>query len=82
MPTTRANVTDESGELNGIDVRVGHFDFGGGEEVGFDFRAVEVRVVKADGLRRVKAVQVDQLTTGGGIDEDASRGSGRGRTRV
>ena len=62
-------VTDERGVLDGINIRVGHFDLGGGEEVGFDFRAVEVGMVEADGLRGVEAVEVNQFAAGGGVNE-------------
>ena len=60
---------DEGGVLDGINVRIGHFDLGGGEQVGLDFRAVEVGMVEADGLRGVKAVEVNQFPAGGGVNE-------------
>jgi hypothetical protein len=62
-------VTDKSGVLNSIDIRVGHFDLGGGEKVGLDFRAVEVGMVEANGLRGVEAVEVNQLAAGSGVNE-------------
>ena len=62
-------VMDERGVLDGIDVRVGHLDLGGGEQVGFDFRAVEVGMVEADRLRGVEAVEVNQFPASGGVHE-------------
>src|SRR5208282_6521008 len=54
-------ITDERGVLDGIDIRVGHLELGSSEEVGFDFRAVEVGMVEADRLCGVEAVEVNQL---------------------
>ena len=54
---------------DGVNVRVGHLDLGRGEQVGLDFRPVEVRMIEADGLRGVEAVEVNQLAAGGGIHE-------------
>jgi hypothetical protein len=60
---------DERGVLHGVNVRIRHFDLRCREEVRFDFRPVKVRVVEADWLRGVKAVQVNQFTAGGRINE-------------
>ncbi len=62
--------------LDGIDIRIGHFDLGGGEEVGLDFRSVEVGVVEANGLRGVEAVKVNQFAAGGGIHEAGAAAAG------
>ena len=62
--------------LHRIDVRVGHFDLGGGEQVGFDFRPVKVGVVEADRLGGVKAVQVNQFAARGGVHESRAAAAG------
>ncbi len=68
--------TDERCVLDGVNIRIGHFDFGRGEEVGFDVRAVKVGMIEANRLRGVEAVEVDQLATGGGIDEARAMAAG------
>ena len=60
---------DERGVLRRVNIRVGHLHLGGAKQVRLHVGAAEVGMVVADGLRRVEAVEVDELAPGCGIYE-------------
>jgi hypothetical protein len=60
-------IPHERGVLDATNIRIGHLDGCGSEKIGPDFRAVEIRMVEADGLRSVEAIEVNPLPAGGCI---------------
>ena len=63
VPNDARKGGDERRVLRGVNVGVGDLDLGGLEQVGLHGGLIEMRMVEADGLRRIKAIEVNQLAS-------------------